>query len=112
MCRSKIIFHKEKNSEKGLINSSSRDAARKGRGYYHLKNKVPFCFIRLFDNLKCYIKKMTSIIFSLRSQEKKQQNAGEMYIAKRSISSKIKSLDLTNVWFKFKKCIEYALTGF
>lgn len=55
---------------------------------------------------------MTSIISSLRSQEKKQQKAGEMYIVKRSISSKIKSLDLTNVWFKFKKCIEYALTGF
>ncbi|KAK2570755.1 hypothetical protein P5673_004448 [Acropora cervicornis] len=68
MCRSKIIFHKEKNSEKGLINSSSRDAARKGRGYYHLK----------------------------LSQEKKQQKAGEMYIVKPSISSKIKSLDLTN----------------
>ena len=54
---------------------------------------------------------MTSIISSLRSQEK-QQKAGEMYIVKRSISSKIKSLDLINVWFKFKKCIEYALTGF
>ena len=95
MCRSKIIFHKEKNSEKGLINSSSRDAARKGRGYYHLKLRYRFASSVLFDNLKCYI--IYYIIFSLRSQEKKQQKAGEMYIVKRSISSKIKSLDLTNV---------------
>lgn len=55
---------------------------------------------------------MSSIIFSVRSQDKKQQKAGEIHLVKRSISSKIKSLDLTNVWFKFKKCIEYALTGF